>query len=383
VYLPPGPVVPGSSEEEDAIISALREHSAATIARINYRASSMHKYPTPIHDVLAGFDWIRDTLIRDEFNRPYLARLGVCGELVGGSLAAMLALTECRLGESRIGAAAINNPLVDWVFPEELPLVDPSGIPEPIAADETALPADEDPMDYIAQMLPAKSARKRRKPSAKTPPLTAWQRYSDNATIPTRTLMAQRDQLFRRPEDYFDRFASPIHFFRSPHAQMVLSQSSDASPSLQPDILHDVETQMSIDHYAAVGSQKFSVQDLPTLTRCRAYTRNYPLAGTKISLPAWHVTTGLESPLSDQTNELTKLLRRSIARHTLKSHAGRTRWHDATEKQMYEEAAEERVHLIERPGAGLWTRQNGNTDWTRHIHEMGSWMKHNLEVGLS
>ncbi|KAH7069681.1 Alpha/Beta hydrolase protein [Paraphoma chrysanthemicola] len=382
VYLPSGPIVTHGPGEEDAVITALHEHSGATIARINYRASTVHKYPTPIHDVLAGFDWLRDTFIRDEFNRSYIARLGVCGQLLGGSLAAMLALTECRLGESRIGAAAINNPVADWVFPEELLFVEPTELPEPLAADETALPADEDPMSSIALGTISNSARKPRKRSKKEITMTAWQLYSANSIVPIRSLTVARDFLFRRTEDYFDPFASPIHYFRSPVAQLVLPHSEDTSASLQPDILHDVETQMTLDHYTAGGGRTSAVQELPTLTRCRAYMRGYPPAGSKINIPAWNVTTGLESPLSDQGKEITKMLRRSIARHTLKGHAGRTRWHDAIEKQMYEEIAEERVLLNEYPGVGLWTGQAGDFH-KRHLHEIGYWLKKQLELGAS
>jgi acetyl esterase/lipase len=149
------------------------------VARINYRASSTHKYPTPIHDVLAGYDWIRDHLLRDEFQRPYLARMGVCGELVGGSLATMLALTECHLGQSRIGAAAVNSPVVDWVFPDELPPVNILELPEPIAPDETACPADEDLSSSLMiteqHNKLSKPERKRKKRASKSPPQTSWQ----------------------------------------------------------------------------------------------------------------------------------------------------------------------------------------------------------------
>ncbi|KAF2029809.1 alpha/beta-hydrolase [Setomelanomma holmii] len=377
IYLPPGPTLPSNPEEEDVLIATLNEHSEATIARINYRASTIHQYPTPIHDALAGYDWVRDTLLRDALQRPYLTRLGVCGELVGGSLGAMLALTECRSGETRVGAAAVNSPLVDWVFPDELPLVDPSDLPEPLSADETAFPAHEDLMSSAVQRLASGLARKSRKRSVKAAPLTEWQRYSNNSVIPTSTLVAKRDALFRRPDDWFDRFASPIHFFRSPHAQMVLPQSNDVSASRQPDKMLDIEIQMSIDHYTDVGSQTPVSPELPTLTRCRSYARNYPLVGTKISLPAWHVSTGAENPLSDQAKEFTKMLRRSVARHTLKFHAGRTRWHDTTEKQMYEEAAEDRVRFESHPGLGLWSGS------VQRMQEVGSWMKECLDVGAN
>jgi acetyl esterase/lipase len=381
IHLPSGPVLPSCPDEENAVISLLRETTGATIARINYRASSTHQYPVPFHDVLYGYDWIRDNLLRDEFKRPYIARLGICGELVGGSLATMLALTECRLGESRIGAAAVNSPIADWVFPDELPVVDPAELPEPIAPDETAFPADADIMDShrnVAEV--AKPVRKPRKRAPKSPPQTAWQRYGDNQAIPALTLSAERDILFRRPEDYLDRFASPIHFFRSPHAQLILPQQDDIFASQQPDEVLDVEAQMSVDHYNSVIQQAPPAPEVPILSRCRAYARNYPPAGSNIALPAWRITVGMESPLSDQASELAKVLRRSIARHSLKSHAGRTRWHDKPEKHMYEEHAEERVQLEKVKGIGLWTEQADDT-WEKSVRTVGAWLNERLKLG--
>jgi acetyl esterase/lipase len=381
IHLPPGPVLPNTSDQEKRVISLLRETTGATIARINYRASSTYQYPTPFHDVLHGYDWIRDNLLRDEFKRSYVARLGICGELVGGSLATMLALTECRVGESRIGAAAVNNPIVDWVFPDELPVVDPSELPEPIAPDETALPADADMMEWhqsVAELV--KPVRKPRKRMAKSPPQTAWQRYGDNKVLPALTLSAERDLLFRRPEDYLDRFASPIHFFRSPHAQLILPQQDDIFASRQPDEVLDVEAQMSLDHYKSVNRQTLLAPEAPVLSRCRAYARNYPPAGSNIGLPAWRITIGMESPLSDQASELAKVLRRSIARHSLKSRAGRTRWHDSAEKHLYEEHAEERVHLEKVQGIGLWTEQ-ADDEQEKSIRAVGGWLKERLILG--
>ncbi|KAF1850292.1 uncharacterized protein K460DRAFT_400364 [Cucurbitaria berberidis CBS 394.84] len=391
LYLPPGPVVPACPEEEERVISTLRESSSATIARINYRASSLHPYPTPCHDVLAGYDWIRENLLLDEFKRPYLARLGVCGQLVGASLATMLALTECRLGESRVGAAAVNNPIVDWVFPDHLPFINASELPEPAAPDETAFPADEDLASSWAtrekEQKAPKAVRKPRKRTPKPPPLTAWHAQSANTTLPVLTLSGERDMLFRKPEDCFDRFASPIHFFRSPHAQLIFPQQEHLTASEQPDEVLDMETQMHLNHYAALDNKAKDkakvVQVLPTLARCRSYARNYPPAGTKLSLPVWNITSGLQSPLSDQATELAKMIRRSIARQTLKTRAGRTRWHDATEKRQYEEFAQKRVELNTFKGTGLWTEQENNPNWKANVEEVGDWMKQRLDVGFS
>ncbi|RMZ68370.1 Alpha beta hydrolase fold-3 [Pyrenophora seminiperda CCB06] len=388
LYLPPGPVLPEFPEEEERVISTLREASAATVVRINYRASPEHQYPTPCHDVLLGYDWVRDHLLVDEFQRPYLARLGVCGELVGGSLATMLGLTECRLGESRIVAAAVNNPLVDWVFPDELPAVRPEDLPEPLYGDETALLADEDLAGSYASEEKAQPGQKPQKKRApKAPPPTAWQTHGDNSVIPTLTLSGERDVLFRKPEDYFDRFASPMHFFRSPHAQLLYPQQDYSTTPQDLDELLDMEAQLALSHYATFENyDNFNAKappELPTLSRCRAYARNYPPAGTRLSLPVWNVTIGLQSPLSDTTLELAKMLRRSIARQTLKTHSGRSRWHDAAEKKRYEEYAHDRVQLNSYQGVALWTQQDDNPKWEQHVQQVGTWMKERLDPAFT
>ncbi|KAF9697600.1 hypothetical protein EKO04_004254 [Ascochyta lentis] len=380
VYLPPGPVAPENVEAEERVLAALRASSAATIVRINYRASPQHQYPTPYHDVLYGYDWIQSNMLLDGSQRPYAARLGVCGELMGGSIATMLALTECRVGESRITAAAVNNPIVDWVFPDDLPHVSPSELPDPVSSEETAFPADEDMMASFKALqvgeLPKTKAKRKRKPKAV--PLTSWQAWADNAIVPTLTLSAMREVLFRRQDDMFDRFASPIHFFRSPHAQLVLPQVVD--PALeQPDYALDIEIQMSLNHYASFNSKARAPLGLPELTRCRSYARVYPQAGIgKISLPAWHITTGSQSPLLDQAAELSKVLQRSIARHSMKAQTGRTRPHDPAEKQYYDEYAQERVLFDSHSDTGLWSEQQPTPAYQTRIEEVGAWMKQRL-----
>lgn len=308
--------------------------------------------------------------------------MGICGELVGGSLATMLALTECRLGQSRIGAAAVNSPVVDWVFPDELPPVNPSELPEPMAPDETACPADEDLSSSLMvteqQYDLPKPERKRKKRATKSPPLTSWQVNSNNTLLPTANLAAVRDMLFRKPEHYFDRFASPLHFFRSPHAQLILPPSEDVLASIQPDDLMDDETRMNLDHFASFQGHAKTLPELPVLARCRAYARNYPPAAAKLSLPVWNVTTGEHNPFFDQTIELVKMIRRSVARQTLKSHAGRSRWHDISEKNMYEEYAEQRVQTMTYLSTALWSQHHITPDWKTHVEGVGVWMKERL-----
>jgi hypothetical protein len=329
-------------------------------------------------------------MLRDEFQRQYQARLGVCGELIGGSIAAMLALTECRVGESRIGAVAVNSPIVDWVFPDNLPPVGASELPEPISRDETTFPADEDMAGSPSSSESPKAQKKiskRKKQSPKKQPAkkvlqTSWHAQSDNSTISAAILRKQRDELFHKPDDYFDRFASPIHFFHSPHAQMVAPMhESSTALGMQLDSTLDIETQMSLSHFASFSPQSPESPALPTLERCRSYARNYPQAGHKLSMPVWNITTGIHNPLHDQSVELSKVLRRSIARYTLKTRCGRTKWHDATEKEGYEAFAEERVRLEALQGTAVWSHQDSNPGWREELDKVGTWMKQNLQEG--
>lgn len=376
IYLPPGPVVAQSPEAEEGIIAALRASSAATVVRINYRASPQHQFPTPYHDVLYGYDWIQENMLVDEAQNPYAARLGVCGELMGGSIASMLALTECRVGESRIVAAAVNNPIADWVFPDSLAHISPSELPEPLFGDETSFPAEEDLLASLKALkvgeLPKKTRRKRK---AKAVPLTSWQAWADSSSIPTLPLSEMRSILFRRQEDIFDRFASPIHFFRSPHAQLVLPQAPDSALD-QPDYALDIETQMSLSHYNSFNREAPEPLGPPELTRCRSYARVYPQAGSgKVSLPVWRIATGAQSPLHDQAADMARFLKRSIARHSMKAQTGRLRAVDPSEKRYYEEYAESRVTFEAHADTGLWSQQVVNAGTTAHIEDVGSWMQ--------
>lgn len=143
---------------------ALSAH--ATVVRINYRLSQKEPYPKPIHDILASYDWILKHLLPATRNddSPYksdLLKLGVCGELIGGSLASMLALTECHVHRPGISATALGNPIVDWNSPFELPVFD-----------------DTNELD--------------------------------------KQLIALRKKSFTNAETRYDPFASPLLFFRTP-----------------------------------------------------------------------------------------------------------------------------------------------------------------------
>ncbi len=118
LYLPSGlpqPIVskPHSGQKP---FSGLALSAHATVIHVGYRLSRTDTHPKPVHDVLAAYDWVRKNLLppADTSSNP---SIGVCGELAGGSLAAMLALTECQTSKRGIVAAALGNPIVDWSSP--------------------------------------------------------------------------------------------------------------------------------------------------------------------------------------------------------------------------------------------------------------------------
>ncbi|KAL9025366.1 MAG: hypothetical protein Q9196_005791, partial [Gyalolechia fulgens] len=124
LYLPSGLPNTLTHQQHDPLKTlALSAH--ATIVHIGYRLSQKEPYPKPIHDILASYDWILKHLVptnhHDPPRAPHPPGLGVCGELTGGSLAAMLALTECQVKNPSIRAAALGNPVGDWSAPFHAP----------------------------------------------------------------------------------------------------------------------------------------------------------------------------------------------------------------------------------------------------------------------
>ncbi|KAJ5959561.1 uncharacterized protein N7479_006711 [Penicillium vulpinum] len=141
--------------------------------------SNSYKYPTPVHDTLAGFDWIRTNL------RP--SRLTIFGTHVGGSLALMLALTEARC----IQAVAAVDPICDW-----------PGLDEYCTRESTITrPKTRTGDNTTPNPTPSKQKRQSRKRTPAPPDL-----------VP---LLQARSNFFSTPERCFDSFASPILFLRS------------------------------------------------------------------------------------------------------------------------------------------------------------------------
>lgn len=328
VHLPRGPL--WGDEELDAINSSQLTQNLPShhIVRINYRVSPQHPYPGPVHDTLAGYDWILENILpKRAISRPgradHVGRIAVCGELIGGGLASMLALTECRIGEPGIWGAAVNNPIVDWVS-----------------------------LDEAARRFP------------ETDP---------DGDSPAQALMDLRRSLFPKPDKYFDTFASPLLFFRTPGVSIPPTPADVPLDDMELLSLHEREEhdqQMRLTDPEDVHDQT-AADLLLASTTPRKSSRRFPSASLNLRLPQFHITSGAIQPFASQAEELTHLLRQSFVRQARQTSSGssfgrkllldgeRDRFEDEREKEvrMEQEAeAREKAVLGRSEGLGLWDR---------------------------
>lgn len=409
-------------KHDDEIFSCLATSSGATVVRVNYRCGRDYPYPLPIHDTLACYDWVLENIIpsiswTSRHGRNHTqAKLGVCGELVGGSLATMLALTESKLGATRISAAAVNCPIVDWVFPtdgvnlaarhelsdddleygwpdlEKLSLQeearhhsrsqissrerdehldepdDPHTEPYLDASEErydlsVVMPNDDilEPGDHAQGTSPMQGPslkdKLRREP-------TSWEVHKDNIELPASALVRARNLLFRKTEAYLDRFASPICFFRTSGIELpppfsYLYDLTFESPEERPD--------MDSPEYATP----------PTMTAVRKYHRIFPQIGTGLRIPDFRITRGTDNVLFDQNAELARLMRRSIERDVkaqLSNVHEESEW--ARDDTAHKEA-QRRIELVTTPGTGLWSLRKDN-HWLERVQQVGQWFQRQL-----
>ncbi len=277
---------------------------------MNYRLSSMHPYPNPIHDVLAGYDWIKAHLGQGTAAPPrntsgtQARKIGICGELIGGSLAGMLALTECHVGMQGIGAAVLGNPTSNWTnlfAPDQ----------DPDANGPTSL--QHDPSNKIA----ASSAASHEGPTIES-------------------LLLLRETIFPNPATFFDPFASPSLFFRTP--------GSDLPPRVNPLLAR--EESSSEDGSSSESSS--SEPDAPEPgKRLRRFHRRYP--PLNLRLPRIRVDLGKQNILQEQGIEFVELMRRSVVMTRGKDHP-----------KMEKTDGKDQIELLEREGLGLWSEKEAN-----------------------
>jgi acetyl esterase/lipase len=358
LLLPRGPLL-SNPDNDVANAFHLRSRLPFTIAQVNYRLGSAHPYPTPVHDVLAGYDWVQEHLLpKRSITRAgrseHVGRVCVVGELLGGSLATMLAVTECRKGEPGVVAAAINNPLADWVQPDdELELTSPKSSLAKFGQKHAGLEIDD--------------------------------------------LLRARGNYFLKPETYFDPFASPLLFFRTPGTTIPLDRRSEVDDL---DLLSAIERedfhrqQMLLSGMSNVSLQEIASGVAPGIEELRPSMRKasrlFPNKNLKLELPSFYFSTGNTSPLSDQAQELSHTLRKSVIRQYRAAFSNRSGFghkmlmdHEAEqmdeeqrlEKKAEEAEADEKVSMNWSEGLGLWDQTAGGR---RALENATTWLREKL-----
>lgn len=301
------------------------------VVRVNYRCAKDHRFPTPVHDVLTGYDWIiKNLLPKRAISRPgrseHVGRLAVCGELIGGSLGLGLALSECRIGEPGIIAAAINNPIVDWTTIHD------------------------------RNWMPFKPTSKVHKYAG-----LAWD-----------DLAGYRDALFRKPAHYFDPFASPIMFFRS--AELEVPDYVEEQPLDEMEELVRFEREESLREQLDFGDQPSAVgpEDSKTIKK-RRVSRRFPSKALGLRLPHFRIESGSDAVMSGQAIELAHQLRQSFERQR-KPGPFRSNM-SSFEKERTVDVATDQIRHCWHSELGLWDDTKAGK---KRMLEAAKWLRYQL-----
>ncbi|KAI9794580.1 MAG: hypothetical protein M1816_004467 [Peltula sp. TS41687] len=350
---------------DDQIVSLLSEYLPnSTIVRVNYRWDDQHRFPIAVHDTLAAYDWILKNLIDVSPNTsddepspapaPRMPRIGLCGELIGGGLATMLALTECQAGKPSITAAAVNSPVLDWTFGLDQSTSSSSSSGDAV----TAADGEQD--------LPIPtSTHPKKRPSKGRTHHSSWTQFSSNARLSAKDLSRARDMFFRTPDSYFDPFASPVLFFRTAGVDLP----TDEDPSL---LVPDPTIQ------ATSTTNTTSKPHRRTTTH-----RRYPPTGMGLQLPSMRISVGKENILLDQGAELASLMRRSILISETQAGEKFADHENIADPKLFDGGrndGRERVQLVRREGTALWCYPDEGGSTPSGVKEAGEWLEEVLRV---
>jgi acetyl esterase len=106
----------GSLNSEDSLCRQLANASGSIIVSVDYRLAPEHKFPASVEDAFTALQWIGEhgaELGGDP------TRLAVCGDSVGGNLAAVMSIMARDAGGPPLRMQVMVYPDVDWSFDSE------------------------------------------------------------------------------------------------------------------------------------------------------------------------------------------------------------------------------------------------------------------------
>ena len=299
----------------------------------------------------------------------------------------MLALTECRSGvRGRVGAAAAGNTVADWT---SLLSLDNSAVAAPEWTPESF---DRDDVGDEAEVFSgiAKKGRKKKKQQE------SWTNFGAEEAgreLTATEILKARSSTFWNSEAWFDAFASPVAFFRSPGIDIPDSSSKRSPlPSPRPDIFipdSDVPPEWQTN-----SSQPPTRRDVlldanggmkDVAIKRRKVHRRYPPVGSGLKLPFMRISAGEQSPLLDQSIELVGLMRRSVIMHEQRMQSmmaeeemERSAWNEEVRDRSADAVreAQRRVELVSGEGQGLWCARDRSG--LEEVARVGSWFSETL-----
>jgi acetyl esterase len=111
VYFHGGGLVAGSVETHDSIARALANGGACRVVSVEYRLAPEHPYPAALDDALVAVTYIGAHAADFGIDS---ARLGICGDSAGGTLAAVTCQAIVRLGSPRLALQLLICPILDY-----------------------------------------------------------------------------------------------------------------------------------------------------------------------------------------------------------------------------------------------------------------------------
>jgi acetyl esterase len=111
IYFHGGGMVAGSLDTHDSIARALAHAGAVRVASVDYRLAPEHRYPAALHDAVAAVRYIGEHA--EEFAMDG-AKLGVCGDSAGATLAAGACQAAARAGGPSLALQLLICPILDY-----------------------------------------------------------------------------------------------------------------------------------------------------------------------------------------------------------------------------------------------------------------------------
>ena len=111
IYFHGGGLVAGSIDTHDAIGRALSHYGGVRVLSVDYRLAPEHRFPAPLEDAKAALHYISARAADFGIDA---ARLGICGDSAGATLAAATCQWAAQTGGPRLELQLLLCPILDY-----------------------------------------------------------------------------------------------------------------------------------------------------------------------------------------------------------------------------------------------------------------------------